>query len=87
MKKSIIKIISILLALTMIVSTSFVFIYAENSASESESVNDEYGFLTNKNINPEEISNAVVIPGVFQSKVRLYNDDGSIALNAEGKEY
>ena len=86
MKKNILKVISILLALTMIISTSFVFIYAEDSSSKTEA-NEEYGFLTNKNINPDEISNAVVIPGVFQSKVRLYNDDGTIAKTAEGKEY
>ena len=87
MKKHIFKVISIILALTMIISTSVVFIYAENSSAQADLNSDEYSFLTNKNINPDEISNAVVIPGVFQSKVRLYNDDGTIALNAKGEEY
>ncbi|MBQ6264398.1 MAG: hypothetical protein IJK60_03010 [Clostridia bacterium] len=87
MKKSILKVISVILALTMIISTSFVFIYAENSSAQADLNNEEYSFLTNKSINPDEISNAVVIPGVFQSKVRLYNDDGSLALNAKGEEY
>ena len=46
-----------------------------------------YPYLTNPGAAPENTSNAVVIPGVFQSKTRLYNDDGTIALNSEGKEY
>ena len=87
MKKNVLKLMSIILALTIVFSTSFVYIYAENSTQQTAIDEEKYGFLTNKNINPDEISNAVVIPGVFQSKVRLYNDDGTIALNAEGKEY
>lgn len=43
--------------------------------------------LTNGNIIAEETSNAVIIPGVFQSRMRLLNDDGTPALNSDGEEY
>ena len=34
-----------------------------------------------------DINPAIVIPGVFQSDVRYYDDDGNVMLNADGEPY
>ena len=83
MKKSLLKVVSVILCISMLFSVCCVFISAQ---TPTDDINEKYSYLTNKNINPDEISNAVVIPGVFQSKVRLYNDDGSVATDKNGKE-
>ncbi len=91
MKKRIISaILSVLLILSVIPAFTASADEAPGAVTVSESEvnkNGLYPYLTNPGAAPENTSNAVVIPGVFQSKTRLYNDDGTIALNSEGKEY
>ena len=91
MKKRIISaILSVLLILSVIPAFAASADEAPGAVTVSESEvnkNGLYPYLTNPGAAPENTSNAVVIPGVFQSKTRLYNDDGTIALNSEGKEY
>lgn len=54
------------------------------SAAES---GNETDIFTNKDIDPEKTSNTVVIPGVFQSRMRLLSDDGTPMLRSDGEEY
>ncbi len=99
MKNGLSKVIAIMLALIIGLSSFAAVVYADDApaaagdgkvsaVSEGDvAKNGLYPYLTNPDVDPEETSNAVVIPGVFQSKTRLYNDDGTVALNSEGKEY
>lgn len=91
MKKTSVKIISAVLSLAIIFSCAAIFPHAtvkpEAITVEETAEGKLFDYLTNNNPDPEECSNSVVIPGVFQSKVRLYNDDGSIAVNSDGEEY
>lgn len=84
MKKQLIRFTSVILSFVLVLTSSILCINAQSA--ETEKTNEKYSYLTTDTINPEEISNSVVIPGVFQSKVRLYNDDGSIAVNSDGEE-
>lgn len=96
MSNTIKKLIALILSLIIAVSSISVAVFAdentdtaaETTVTEAEvKANGLYPYLTNENVNPEETSNAVVVPGVFQSRVRLYNDDGTVATNSEGEEY
>ena len=94
MKNSMKRVLSVILALTMIISCFTVLSAAKANEANLKPITAEdfeqdglYGFMTTNKINPKKISNSVVIPGLFQSKTRLYNDDGTIALNKDGEEY
>lgn len=99
-KKLSLKITALLLVLTMVLSVASVFAFANQPAeadaatvktvtlSEDEATSQAlFSYLTDPDVNPEECSNSVVIPGVFQSKTALYNEDGTLALNSEGEPY
>lgn len=91
MKAKLTKSLSVILALIIAVSAfspAFAVTYNATGAVEEDfEPNGLYGYLTAEDINPEELSNSVVIPGVFQSRTRLYNEDGTLALNSDGEEY
>lgn len=94
MKKTAKRALAIILTLSMF----FTFLALPASAKANEQNLKEitaedfeedglYGYMTAKNIDPESISNSIVIPGLFQSMTRLYNDDGTLALNKDGEPY
>ena len=99
MKNSMNRLIAVILAALMLISSVMLLASAETQepsagngrvtavGEDDVEKNGLYPYLTNPGATPENTSNAVVIPGVFQSKTRLYNDDGTVALNSEGKEY
>lgn len=95
MKKSAKRLIAFFLTLTMFISCCY-FTTASASANESslkpisaEDFEEDglFGYLTTDDIDPDEISNSIVIPGLFQSMTRLYNDDGTLATNKKGDVY
>lgn len=88
------RITAVILSILLMLSVIPVFAYTGENIPDAVAVSEDevkekglYSYLTNPGASPENTSNAVVIPGVFQSKTRLYNDDGTLALNSEGKEY
>lgn len=96
MSNTIKKSIALILSLIIAVSSVGVAVFADEDTGATVEMtvtetdvksNGLYPYLTSDNINPEETSNAVIIPGVFQSRVRLYNEDGTIATNSDGDEY
>lgn len=100
MKRNLLKLTATILSLAMIFSTVCIFSAAEEPSavqventqavvlSEAEASPDTlYTYLTDPDVAPEDCSNSVVIPGVFQSRTRLYNEDGTVALNSDGEEY
>lgn len=96
MKSNAKKIIAVLLTAAMLLSTVCVFAYADEGTVQPENVltvaeediqdNGLLPYLTAGEINRDELSNSVVIPGVFQSRTLLYNDDGTVATNSDGEE-
>ncbi len=92
MKKNFKKLTAVILTLALLLSLA-VPAAASYESNQREVVAEDfeedglYGYLTTKDIDPENISNSIVIPGLFQSRVRLYNDDGTVALNKNGEEY
>lgn len=93
MKSKFKKLTAVILTVIMFVSVFMPVIASAENAEKKQLTQADfapdgaYGYLTTSEVNPDEISNAVVIPGLFQSKTRLYNDDGTIALNEDGEEY
>lgn len=85
MKMKVRKIVSILLVLTLAFSALCVVSTAQ--IEPRETARSQFSYLTTSNINPEEISNAVVIPGIFQSRTLLYDEQGNVVKDADGKEY
>lgn len=84
--------LSVLLALCLTLTTftcAFAAIpYNQNEITEADFGPDGmYGYITASEIDPGNISNAIVVPGLFQSRTRLYNEDGTVALNEDGEEY
>ncbi len=88
MKKTTLRITALLLSLVMLFSFVGVSASAEVTAPlpVAEEATD-FSYLTNPDCDPSELSNAVVVPGLFQSCVRLYNDDGTLATNSDGEVY
>ena len=95
MKKTAKRFVAVILTLTMLLS-GCCLTTAMAAANESnlkpitaEDFKDDglYGYLTTDDINPDEISNSIIIPGLFQSMTRLYNDDGTLATNKDGDVY
>lgn len=92
MKKNFTRITAIILALIMAFSAFAVCGFAEENetnplVASAPDYDTAFSYLTADTINSEELSNTVVIPGVFQSRTRLYNDDGTVAKNSDGEEY
>lgn len=99
MKKVPVKLTALFMVLLMTFSVFTVAVSAEDDTSADAQpavtavTGDEvrekglYSYLTDPDVNPDEISNSVVIPGVFQSKTRLYNEDGTEVLKADGSSY
>lgn len=91
MKKSALKFTSIVLTLALVLSTLCIFVGAEEPAAvdtmqqvaEEEVSSAVLPYLTDKNLDPDEVSNAVVIPGVFQSRVCLYDENDNL-ISDEG---
>lgn len=93
MKKNCFRITAVILTLIMAFSSFAVLGYAAEElpsiplVTAAPDYDTAFGYLTADNIDSDLISNTVVIPGVFQSRTRLYNDDGTVAVNSEGDEY
>lgn len=93
MKKNVFRITAVIITLIMAFSSFAVLGYAAEELPSNPPVaavsdyDTAFSYLTADNIDSDKISNTVVIPGVFQSRTRLYNDDGTVAVNSDGKEY
>ncbi len=95
MKKANLRVLSVFLILALLCSTlGFVSIAEEPATQTVTQVTEEevtenglFSYLTDPDCNPDEISNAVVIPGLFQSNVKLYDENGNVAKNSAGEEY
>ncbi len=85
MKMKVKKIVSFLLVFALAFSTLCIFSTAQTEQNDTPM--SQFSYLTTSDINPEEISNAVVIPGIFQSRTLLYDEQGNVAKGSDGKEY
>ena len=88
------RVTAIILSVMLVLSVFPVFAFSADTQPGTVTVTENeveknglFPYLTNPDAKPEEISNAVVIPGVFQSKTRLYNEDGTLAHDSQGNEY
>ena len=94
MKKSLKRALAIIMALSLLVTGGMLSAFAAANPSNIKPITAEdfeedglYGYLTTNDYDTDEVSNSIVIPGLFQSNTKLYNDDGTIALNEDGEEY
>lgn len=90
MKRTSLRITALVLSLVMLLSCVSAGTLASAQVKPAEITVEQasdFSYLTNPNPDPSALSNSVVVPGLFQSRVRLYNEDGTIALNGDGEEY
>ena len=92
MKKTLKRITAVIMIISLLVSTfMFTASAVQSNLKEitAEDFKDDglYGYLTTNSFDKNNVSNSIVIPGLFQSNTKLYNDDGTIALNENGEEY
>ena len=91
MNKKIKRILSITLSIILVMClalNSFAIQYNTKEVTAADFESDGiYGYITADEIDPDNLSNSVVIPGLFQSRIRLYNEDGTVMLNSDGEEY
>lgn len=95
MKRTLKRALAVIMVLSMLLS-SFAIAASAGSPGPSnikpitaEDFKEDglYGYLTTDKIDRDKISNSIIIPGLFQSMTRLYNEDGTLATNKDGEVY